>query len=167
MRDPRLLMTVQPPDPKSRPPLFGNYPPSARPAAAFPSTTSTIPNESLTRPLKSNPQFQPPCGRAVQAQDCRTFRGCHQHPLLGTIWRWRTQNQERARTRLHADARASVFRLFQLAFKVGCNAVEVRDLDFNNSIRLPPRAPIFHQHQKSHCFRLPVPVLGCVYVRGV
>jgi hypothetical protein len=38
---------------------------------------------------------------------------------------------------------AIVFRLFQLAFKVGCNAVEARDLEFNNSIRLPPRAPIF------------------------
>ena len=35
-----------------------------------------------------------------------------------------------------------LFRLFQLAFKVGCNAVEVRDLEFNNSIRLPPRAPL-------------------------
>jgi hypothetical protein len=36
-----------------------------------------------------------------------------------------------------------LFRLFQLANEVGCNAIEVRDLEFVVSIRLPPRAPFF------------------------
>ena len=35
-----------------------------------------------------------------------------------------------------------LFRLFRLAYRVGCNAIKLRDLELITSIRLPPRAPV-------------------------